>query len=93
MDLKCVKRNTIFTSKKDEVIWYFWQEAMKQKENWKEHLYPNKKIDPVYCFECSNLLTNIRWINPASYEIILDNVVQNIYCNDCYNEWTKDISN
>ena len=88
MDLKCVKRDTVFASKKDEVIWYFWQEAMKQKETWKPYLYP-KNTDPVYCFECTDLFTELRWTNPASYEIILDNVVQNIYCNVCYNKWTK----
>ena len=87
--MACVKRDTIFTNKKEEVKWFFWQESMKQPETWREHLYPNKKTDMLNCFECSNVLTDSRWINPVSYEIILDKIVQNIYCKDCYNKWIE----
>ena len=91
MDLKCVKRDTVFTSKKDEVIWYFWQETMKQKETWIEYI-SNKPGEITICYECSKLSSDLRWINPASYEIVSDNVVRNIYCNDCYSKWIKDES-
>ena len=83
----CIKKNTVLT-KRDEALWYFWIETMKLKEKWIPHI--SREI--TICYECEKLSSDLRWINPASYDIVSDNVVRNIYCNNCYSEWIKDES-
>ena len=80
----CIKKNNVLT-KRDEALWYFWIETMKLKEKW----IPHKSGEITICYECEKLSSGLRWINPASYDIVSDNVVRNIYCNDCYSEWIK----
>jgi len=86
----CIKKNTVLT-KRDEVIWYFWIETMKLKEKWIAYV-SNKPGEITICYECEKLSSGLHWINPASYEIVSDNVVRNIYCNDCYSKWIKNES-
>ena len=83
----CIKKNTVLT-KRDEALWYFWIETMKLNEKWFPHI-SNKPGEITICYECEKLSSDLRWINPASYDIVSDNVVRNIYCNDCYSEWIK----
>ena len=84
----CIKKNTVL-NKRDEAIWYFWIENMKLKEKWIVYV-SNKPVEITICYECEKLSSDLHWINPASYDIVDETVVRNIYCNDCYSEWIKD---
>ena len=85
--MMCIKRNTVHKTKRDEVIWYFWRESMKKPENWSEQ--NNDK--PQTCYECNHeMATKTCWINPCSYEYVLEKSVRNVYCYDCYVSWTTE---
>jgi len=96
MMLSCIKKNTILSTKQEEALWFFWKENMKLKEKWIQYI-PDKKMNNTTCYECAKEWNKEKectkectlWINPGSYEIILDTVVRNIYCEDCYKEWIK----
>ena len=100
--MSCIKKNTILSSKREEAMWFFWIETMKQTDKWLKYI-PDK-IEHKGCYECTKEWTNectkewtnectkdkeCRWINPASYEVVLDMVIRNVYCDDCYKEWTE----
>ena len=73
MSLSCIKKNTILSTKQDEALWFFWKENMKLKEKWIQYI-PDKKMNNTTCYECAKEWTKecTLWINPGSYEIILD---------------------
>jgi hypothetical protein len=87
--VSALKLTTDLHTDLEKVQWYYWKLEMTKSENWFEHKYPNKTIESKICYECSNELTNNRWMCNSSYEIILDNVVRNIYCNDCHLKWLE----
>jgi transcription elongation factor Elf1 len=87
--MSCIKKNTPLKTKRDEVIWYYWIESMKKSENWSEQTLDKIQL----CYECNQELdTKMAWINPCSYEIILDNSIRNVYCKNCFIAWTTDDS-
>ena len=74
----CLKLDTDNT----DIIWLFWKERMVDPAEWTLILDTKHRC----CYECSTIISN-PWSNRFSYEIIMDKVVYNYYCEPCYNKW------